>query len=386
MRRALIVGGGIFGITAAVELRRRSWAVTVVDRARVPNPDASSTDTSKLVRMDYGNDRFYHELAEAALEGWDRWNRDLPTPLYHETGFLVLAAEEMAPGGFEHDSFQILDERGFGPVRLADHAEVLARGPWMLDAYPDGYLSRRAGWVECDRVVEVLIEKAKSIGVVFREGMARKLSAHGSKITGVTLDNGSRLGADCVVVSAGAWTPQLVPELAGLLTSVAQPVLYFKPPDPSPYHGENFPTWAADTSREGWYGFPSLPDGRVKVGHHGKGIPVEPDRRLPVGHRHEQRTRAFLKNFLPELAKARVDHRRTCMYCDSLDGDFVIARHPWHDGLVVASGGSGHGFKFAPLLGEIVANVVEGHDEPRAERFQWRTEITEKLEASRSRA
>ena len=92
----VIVGAGVFGAVAALELRERGHAVTLVDRGAVPNADASSTDISKMIRMDYGADVFYHELAEAALDGWDRWNADWPEPLYHEEGFLVLAPGPMS--------------------------------------------------------------------------------------------------------------------------------------------------------------------------------------------------------------------------------------------------------------------------------------------------
>ena len=333
--------------------------------------------------MDYGADVFYHELAEKALEGWDRWNRDWPRPLYHETGFLVLAPEPMAPDGFEHDSHQLLVERGFEPVRLAECAASLGQGPWNLEGYPDGYLSTRAGWVESGEVISQLFEMAKGAGVAFVDGTVRGLSGHGSRVTGVVLDSGNRLGADVVVLAAGAWTPELVPELRNLLVSTAQPVLYFRPEQPERFRGEHFPAWAADTSGSGWYGFPALDDGAVKVGHHGKGLMMDPDARLPVGRKHEARTREFLSGFLPELATAAVVERRTCMYCDSADGDFLIAFDPAREGLVVATGGSGHGFKFAPLLGELVADAVGGSE---VGRFGWRTEGGSRREASRSEA
>ena len=116
--RVLVVGGGVFGITAALELRSRRWQVTVLDPGPPPHEGASSTDVSKVVRMDYGSDRFYHELAELALEGWDRWNRDWSRPLYHEDGFLILAPAPMAPGGYEYESYAVLRARGYTPERL----------------------------------------------------------------------------------------------------------------------------------------------------------------------------------------------------------------------------------------------------------------------------
>ena len=385
LRKAVVVGGGVFGLTGAIELRARGWSVILVDKGPIPRPDASSTDTSKIVRMDYGDDSFHHELAERALEGWDRWNREWQRPLYHETGFLLLAAEEMTHGGFEHDSFETLKARGHAPIRLAD-AGHLAGGPWDISHYPDGYLNTRAGWVESEAVIHRLRDMAERQGVEFVEGTMTGLIGHGSTVTGVRLSGESRLAANAVVAATGAWTPALVPEVKPILRSVAQPVLYFGPGDPDRFQGPAFPVWAADTRNRGWYGFPALPNGLVKVGHHGKGIECAPDRRPVVSSKHEHRTRDLLRNLLPSLADAPVARRRTCMYCDSIDGDLLIGRDPDRNGLVVAAGGSGHGFKFGPVLGPIIADAVEGRDNPAHARYGWRTDPDERTEASRSLA
>ena len=384
-KKAVVVGGGIFGLSAAIELRARRWSVTLLDRGPIPSPDASSTDTSKIVRVDYGDDAFHHGLAEKALEGWDRWNREWPRPLYHETGFLLLAADKMTPGGFEHDSFEMLRARGHEPLRLAD-AGQFASGPWRLSSYPDGYLNTRAGWVESEAAVVQLREMALRQGVEFREAIVDGLTGHGSTVTGIRLADGLRLAANVVVVAAGAWTPALVPEVAPMIRSVAQPVLYFRPSNPDLFTGTAFPVWAADTQNRGWYGFPALPDGSVKVGHHGKGIECVPDRRPIVSDAHEKRTRRLLHDLLPPLADAPIVRRRTCMYCDSADGDLFIGADPERRGLVVAAGGSGHGFKFAPVLGPIIADAVEGRANPAQARYGWRSDPEERTEASRSMA
>ncbi|HEX9659580.1 MAG TPA: FAD-dependent oxidoreductase, partial [Rhodothermales bacterium] len=108
MNRILIVGGGIFGITAAIELNRRGYDVRVVDPGPIPHPLAASTDISKVVRMEYGKDRQYMEMVEHAIPGWRQWNVTFGAPLYHETGVTMLTREEMRPGGFEYESFQAL--------------------------------------------------------------------------------------------------------------------------------------------------------------------------------------------------------------------------------------------------------------------------------------
>src|SRR5437762_7817234 len=104
-RSIVVVGAGVFGLTAALELRARGWNVTVIDPAVVPAATAASTDISKVVRTDYGADPLYVEMGDAALAGWDRWNREWQTPLYHQDGFLLLSRHAMRPGEFEYDSF-----------------------------------------------------------------------------------------------------------------------------------------------------------------------------------------------------------------------------------------------------------------------------------------
>ena len=199
----MVVGGGVFGITAALELRSRRWQVTVLDPGPLPHEGASSTDVSKVVRMDYGSDRFYHELAELALEGWDRWNRDWSRPLYHEDGFLILAPAPMAPGGYEYESYTVLRARGYTPERLDARSDSGRYPEWNLTRYPDGYLNARAGWAESGAVVEQLLSLCRKSGVSFRAGSLRELISRGSRVRGVVTSDADRIEADRVVVAAG---------------------------------------------------------------------------------------------------------------------------------------------------------------------------------------
>ena len=371
--RVVVVGGGVFGLASALELRARGWEVDVLDPGPVPHPRASSTDVSKVVRMDYGADDLLTALAARALDGWERWNAAWPRPLFHATGFLLLRREAMEPGSFEWESFVRAGEHGPAPERL-DAAALAARHPaWRPGVHVDGYLSPRAGWAESGEVVGWMAGEARAAGVALREGVAFEgLLEEGSRVAGVRLRGGERVAADRVVVAAGAWTPALLPWLGGVMRTVGQPVLHLRPADPGRWRPPAFPTWAADLSRTGWYGFPALPDGRLKIGHHGSGFPVHPDAPDEVPDRVVERCRAFLAEALPDLADAPVVGRRLCLYCDTFDGDFFIGRDPDREGLVVAAGGSGHGFKFAPVLGPIVADALEGRENPWGRRFRWR--------------
>ncbi len=379
----VVIGAGVFGATAALELAVRGYSVTHVDRQADPHPDASSTDISKMIRMDYGSDVFYHELADAALDGWDRWNVDWPRPLYHPEGFLVLASGPMRPGGFEYESHRVLVERGYTPDRL-DQAALRARFPrWNADRYPDGYVTPRGGWAESGAVVAHLLTLGREAGVAFVEDTFEALLTRESRIRGVRLRSGMELTAETVVVAAGAWIPALLPWLDGVLSCVAQPVLHFGVDDPSDWCAPSFPPFAADIAGTGWYGFPALADGRLKLGHHAEGRRVRPDDRGPVSDEHIAHARRFLAESIPGLAEAPVVGSRVCLYCDAFDGDLLIARDPDRDGLVVAGGGSGHGFKFAPVLGELIADAVEGRVNRWSDRFRWRSQGTPAAEAAR---
>ena len=372
-RSIVIVGGGVFGISAAIEFCARGWLVTVCDPGPLPHPDASSTDISKAVRMDYGADVLYTEMAEASIEGWRRWNGEWEEPLYHADGFLMMTRTTMSPGSFEHDGFGLLRGRGH-PVERIDQATLASRFPaWRADDYVDGYFNTNGGWAESGRAVERLVHEAARRGVLLREGSSFvSLLERNGRVRGIELKGGETVEADRVLVAAGAWTPALLPWLADRLWTMGQPVLYFRPDDPGTFHGDRFPVWGADISNSGWYGFPLSREGVVKIGHHGAGTRMHPDAERRIPEAHEKRCREFLCGTFPALADAQLVESRVCLYCDSFDGNFLIDGDPDHPGLFVASGGSGHGFKFAPVLGGLIADVVEGVENCWAPRFAWR--------------
>jgi glycine/D-amino acid oxidase-like deaminating enzyme len=395
----VIVGAGVFGLTAALELRSRAWRVTVLDAGTVPRDTAASTDISKVVRMDYGDDEFYTALGEAALAGWDAWNARWNEPLYHEDGFLLLsrhsmdtsaAAREAPHGGegetptFERDSFALLTKRGHRLERMTPDRIEKRHPAWAGAAHVDGYFNPRAGWAESGRVVTRLAAQARSRGVDIREGVAfDRLLEDGSKTRGVVTTDGGEHRADCVLVAAGAWTPTLLPHLGDIMWATGQPVLHFQAPTLDDYVAPRFPVWASDIARTGWYGFPAHPDGRLKIANHGPGRRVHPDEPRTVTPEEEARFREFLRDFLPALAGAPIVGRRLCLYCDTADGDFWIDHDPRRDGLIVAAGDSGHAFKFAPVLGQIIADVVERRSNAYAKRFAWRNADSVGKEAAR---
>ncbi|MEJ0006245.1 MAG: FAD-dependent oxidoreductase [Steroidobacteraceae bacterium] len=380
--RAVIVGAGEFGLTAALELRARGWSITVLEQGAVPNPEAASSDLNKVVRSDYGADLTYTEMGEASIRGWHRWNEAFGTTLYHEDGFLVMSRQMMNAGGFEYESRALQTARGHLLPRRQS-ADLRRDHPlWNADHYIDGYLNPRGGWAESGHTIAVLAEQARRGGVEIIEDAAfAQLLDHG-----VSSRDGRQWHGDAIVMATGAWTAALLPHLQEVMWATGQTVMQFGPRDPSRYLAPEFPVWAADIGRTGWYGFPANADGIVKVANHGAGVRVDPmaPRVSPPGA--EAVFRAFLAETFPALADAPLLGSRQCLYCDTFDGDFWINRDPRHPGLVVAAGDSGHAFKFAPVLGGIIADVVEDKPNRWAARFGIRARSVPAKEGARAPA
>ena len=242
MSRVIVVGAGINGVTAAIELKKRGHEVVLVDPGPLPHPLAASTDISKAVRAAYGADEDYTALAERSIKLWRQWNEEFGTKLYHEVGVMFVRRRKMAPGDFEHESLKLLKKRGLQVARM-DTPQSWKRFPaWNPELYRDGVLEIEAGYAESGRAVATLIERAKSAGVRLYEGKFAALDEAGQRVKGIVLQDRqfkavipseveesrgetlqvvsrdpstslgmTRIAGDFVVMAVGAWTPYLLP-------------------------------------------------------------------------------------------------------------------------------------------------------------------------------
>jgi glycine/D-amino acid oxidase-like deaminating enzyme len=378
MSRVIVVGAGINGVTASIELKKRGHEVVLVDPGPLPHALAASTDISKAVRAAYGADEDYTALAQRSIKLWRKWNEEFGTRLYHEVGVMFVRRREMAPGDFEYESFKLLQTRRVKVARM-DAPQLWKRFPaWNPEVYRDGVLEIEAGYAESGRTVATLIKRATSACVKLYEGKFAALDEVGQKVEGIFLEGRqlTRIAGDAVVMAVGAWTPYLLPFTKNFFRTTGQPVFHLKPSEPELFAPERFPVFGADITTTGYYGFPVNRDGVVKIANHGPGREMSPDsQKRVVTSDDENNLRGFLASTFPALANAPIAYTRVCMYCDTHDGHFWIARDPEREGLVVAAGDSGHGFKFAPVLGEIIADAAEGKDNHFLEKFRWRPNV-----------
>jgi glycine/D-amino acid oxidase-like deaminating enzyme len=391
MSKVIVVGAGINGVTAAIELKRRNHQVILVDPGPLPHPLAASTDISKAVRAAYGADEDYTELAERSIKLWRKWNEEFRVELYHQVGVMFVRRREMKPGDFEYESFKLLQQQGRKVERM-NSAQLRKRFPaWNPELFQDGILEIEAGYAESGRAVATLVQYAESIGVELRStSRFVRLDEGDDRVKGVVTQDGgqgltggasknspeTKIAGDHVVMAVGAWTPYLLPFTKKFFRASGQPVFHLKPQEPDLFAPERFPVFGADITATGYYGFPLNRDGIVKIANHGPGRQMSPESPgRAVTPENEQQLRTFLSWAFPALVEAPIVYTRVCMYCETHDGNFWIARDPDREGLVIAAGDCGHGFKFAPVLGEIIADVVEQKPNPILKKFRWRPEI-----------
>lgn len=386
----LVVGGGAFGLSAALELHKRKYKVGLINPDQIPHHLAASTDISKVVRMEYGADEMYFEMAEKSIRIWREWNEFFGEEMYKEVGFLMLCKEKLDRGTqrFEQSSFELLLKKGY-PAEHLRTPDIQARFP-LIDplTYPEAVFNPQGGYALSSRVIERMADYGKRLGVQIHPGQkAKTFDSEGGKLKSVLCQSGDIFKADQFLLAAGSHTPFLLPELEAYFRITGHPVFWLKPKDAQVFKAPHLPVFTADISNSGWYGFPFIEHpGVIKVAQHSDGLPIHPeqDDRYVKGKEIEG-MRDFLKGFCSKLAKAPLVYTRRCLYTDTLDGHFWIDHHPEKTGLMVCSGGSGHGFKMTPLLGEIIADVLEKKPNPYAQRFVWRHLDQETVQAEEAR-
>ncbi|NDV44834.1 NAD(P)/FAD-dependent oxidoreductase [Flagellimonas sediminis] len=386
----LVVGGGIFGITAAVELAKRKYKVCLLNLDSVPHHLAASMDVTKAVRMEYGSDIEYFTMAERAIGIWKEWNAFFGKTLYHEVGFLMLCKESLESGrqDFEKHSYHELLKKGYGAERLLP-SEISKKFPAIdCKAYTEAIYNPIGGYADATLTLTTLYAHARELGVEILEGQTvNRFDVIDGAIKGVSTEQDKKYGAEHVLVSAGVHTPVLLPELKPYMKSTGHPVFWLRPLDQRNFDAEKLPVFTADISNTGWYGFPYLKQqGIIKIAKHSNGNTIDPER----GNRHVtdaevSEMRSFVAGTFPELANAPLVYTRKCLYTDTLDGHFWIDNHPKIKGLYVSSGGSGHGLKMAPLLGPMAADVVEGKTHEFSERYRWRHLTKETVQVEEAR-
>ena len=360
-----VVGAGVFGAAAALELSLRGHRVTLFDADEVPAPRAASTDVSKAIRrVWYAEDKAgYVDLVERSADRWHAWERATGRHVLHRTGHLSILRDP-GPGSLMYHSVHLLHARGAVEVQELETTALRRRFPQFMVADAEvGVYDPWGGYLESAAAVRMIVDLAGDAGVTVRDRTpVAAVDEHAGAAT-VRVD-GVEHAFDRVVVAAGAWIGRLLPELARPLTVTGQEMLLVPAPDPAAFCYPRMPSWGAEPDGEQWYGFPLLREGYVKVARDRLGPAVDADVDRAGTSEFAADVEAMLRRRIPALAGSPGAHGRSCLYTMTPDAHFIIDRVPGSERLVVAGAGSGHAFKFGGVFGPLVAGVVEDRPDP----------------------
>jgi monomeric sarcosine oxidase len=374
-QRMVVVGGGVMGLATGCALAAQpEIEVTVLERFQVGHEWASSHGLTRAIRHEYGDAAIYTDMVARSLALWKELARETGHALYTETGVLSLGH---ADDGHTLPGLDVMREHNLPAERL-NAEECRERFPqFRPDEYDVITWNPNGGMLHASECLVALAERLQARGGILCEGaQVTRVEPEGNGGR-VTLADGTQLTADRVIVTAGPWIHDVLPELALPVRPTRQQVCYFSnPPDPEMFAVGRFPVFLVGMNQ---YGFPLHGPGWIKVGLHAFGETADPNAGYDPDMREVEVVREFLRRVIPDAAEARLELVDRCMYDVTPDEDFILDVYPGGNGVIIGSGFSGHGFKFGILIGELLAALARGDESPvpmerfRLDRFTGRS-------------
>jgi sarcosine oxidase len=344
------------GSATAYALAQRGSRVIGIDRFEPPHDRGSSHGESRVIRKAYFEDPSYVPLLALAFEHWHRLEADTGESILTVTGILE-AGYRGAP--LVQGSVRSAIEYDL-PRELLTARQVGARFPalalpedWECVFQPDG------GVLRPERAIQAFLRAAQGLGAQLRFNSAVTSVQPIADHVEVRLESGEVIESGSVVVAAGAWISELLPELRDQLALTRQPLVWFRPRDQELVRAGRMPVFFLQTRDDLIYGFPDLFGSGVKVASHLSGGPLFSPEAVRQEVTEEERAHlgAVLHRYVP-AASGHPYRATTCIYTRTPDGHFVLGLHPRHPQIVIASPCSGHGFKFASIFGEVIADLA----------------------------
>lgn len=358
----VIVGGGIVGLSTAYALLTAGVKqVAVLEQEAVNHRRASSHGISRLLRFEYGYDSFYSNMVRLSLARWQQLEHFSRRTLYTPTGLLILGSEH---DSFTQPSYRIMQELRMPSERLSrQHCQQ--RFPQFASHLHDLITyNSEAGILHASTCLHTLRDRIRDLGGHIYEScrvthIASDNTAHPIRLH---TSSGNDLLADRVVLAAGVWVHRLLADLRLPVRLTRQYLLYFAGLPLSSFSVNTFPAFMTD---DDLYGFPIHHSSSCEYGphwfkaaSHSFGTAIDPDSILPTEAQEIERVSGKLKALLPALEQAKLVHVDSCIYDVTPDEDFILDYLPYDERIVLATGLSGHGFKFGLLLGELLSSML----------------------------
>ncbi len=350
-----VIGAGVFGAWTAWHLARRGQRVALIEAYGPAHSRASSGGETRIVRMGYGADEFYTQWSQRSLAAWKEFFAKAKQPLFLETGVLWMAGKEDVR----------LRETAATLKRCAvvfeeyDRTALEKRYPQIgLDGIGRGILEPHSGALLARRAVAAVVEDAVRLGAEYRCAQVANPREAGP-VGHITTSHGGRIAAGQFIFACGAWLGKVFPDVLGSrIFPSRQEVFFFGiPAGDARFVPPALPTFLFQADES--YGMPDLETRGLKIAldRHGERTDPDTQSRIVSASAIEEIRRYVARRF-PALRDAPIIETRVCQYENTSSGDFLIDRHPEMENVWFAGGGSGHGFKHGPAVGEYVAGQL----------------------------
>ena len=347
-----ILGGGIMGLATAYSITNISDSkVLILDRYGIGNDYCGSNDVNRVFRYSYGNDELYTRMAVKSLNLWKSLEQESGQELLLPTGLLMLQGEDQSANGFNEASYRTLSDMKLGAEQF-DAEELKTRFPQFRAE--NGFFDPHGGVLLASKSLSVLRSLMAKRRVEIRKGQARRL-VFGDHPSVETAD-GERVQFRKLFMTIGPWSNSMLnPKLASIIPA-RQQLIYFKPRGSLDlFRPRTCPVFFTDRH----YGLPAAGIDGVKVSPKELNDPVDTEKaNRSVDEEQIAACREVCRRFVPDLADGEVVHTKVCLYDMTENSDFVLDRDPDHPDVVYGYGFSGHGFKFAPLIGRLLSELA----------------------------
>jgi len=373
----VVIGAGVFGSWTAWHLAKRRLKVLVLDAYGAAHARASSGGETRIIRMSYAADEIYTRWSQQSLAQWKELSASCGQPLFQQTGVLWLEGED----DLRLRESQATIERCGVAHEVMDNTALSKRYPQVnFDGVSRGLLEPGSGVLLARRGVQSVMEEARKKNVEFQIAHAITPDGGGA-ISKLATSRCGAFSAGQFVFACGPWLGKVFPELLGQrVFPTRQEVFFFGSPAGDPrFAPPALPTWLFNHDEV--YGMPDIESRGLKMARDAHGERVDPDTQSRIASAEgAEWARNYVARRFPALKDAPIVETRVCQYENTSNGDFLIDRHPDMPNVWLAGGGSGHGFKHGPALGEYLAAQICG--EGKAEtRFSLASKATQQKRA-----
>ena len=355
-----VIGAGAFGGWTSLYLVRNGFNVTLVDAWGAGNSRSSSGDETRVIRSTYGANETYFDMNVRALELWKENQERFGKKLFFNSGVIWLCYDEKTP--LVDDSIPFTRKHAMEYEYLTP-AEIKKRYPVIqTDDLHHGWLDSFGGYLKARESCQAVHEAFIKEGGTFVQAYVKPGEINSQQLQHLNLSSGEELVSDAYLFACGPWLGQLFPEvLSKTITCTKQEAYYFGVPPQLAQQFDNLPAWVDVDGKDFYYGIPGNANRGFKIGVDRRGEDFNPTSGDRVINPDVLRdARKFIEHRFPALKNAPLVENRVCPYENSPDGNFIFDTHPEADNVWFLGGGSGHGFKHGPALGEKVAHIVMG--------------------------